>query len=575
MKGTKMSSAGVFWRVADEAKPYRFHLLVGGVLALFASLLDASLALALKYTIDGGFEQNFFEVLRFMPWLILIFFLVRGVLNFSSRYMITYAGRSVILSMRSKLFSHVLRLPRIFFNKNNTSSILSCILYNIEQVANASTTVLLNALRDGTLIIGLLLSMLFISWKLFIITCVCGPITYFAIQLGGTRSRHYSRRLQDSVAHVTQHANEVLNRIDVVKMHQSETFESERLDERLVANRHHELRVNMISGLTSSCVQLLAASPAVIIAYVIGHQYIEVSLGSFVAFVAILLQFLRPLRSLTELNAEVQKGIAGAEGVFSYFDIIKEPHIDMTHKTIGNIDLKAVCFSYNDTKNTGLNNISINMKKGEKIAIIGPSGSGKSTLLKLLCGYYLEETRGDISFDGIPMTKDNCNYFRQNITMASQSSDVISGSVADNVAYAQDVFDLGRIKEVLKVVQLYDDVHNLGGVDLRLGKGFRDLSGGQYQRLSLARALYKSADVLLLDEVTSSLDVVNEKALWDAVMRFSKKRLMVCVTHSIDYVDLFDRVIFIVDGEIQAEGPHELLLQNHLDYRQFCEGLGD
>lgn len=571
----KAINSTVFWRVAKEAKPFRIHLLVGGALALIASLLDASLALALKYTIDKGFEEHFFEILRFMPWFIFVFFLFRGLLNFTSRYMVTYAGRSVILSMRSKLFNHVLHLPRMFFNGHNSSSILSCILYNVEQVANASTAVLLNILRDGTLIIGLLISMLIVSWKLFLIVCFCAPLTYFATHLGSVKSRLYSRRLQDSVSLVTAHANEVLNRIDVVKMHQSESFESKKLADKLAVNRHHELRVTIASSLTSSCVQLLAASPAIVIAYAIGNQYVEVSLGSFVAFVAILLQFLRPLRGITELNAEIQKGLAGAEGVFSYFDLHREPDSKFNIDPINNIVLKNVSFSYRAGERECISKVSTTINVGDKIVLAGPSGSGKSTLIRLLCGYYTEFIQGEITINNKLINKENCNFFRKHITLASQNFEVISGSVAENIAYAEENVDIDRINTVLKVVQLYDHVQELGGLDVRLGSGDRDLSGGQYQRLSLARALYKSADVLLLDEITSSLDVVNEKALWEALMQFSRDKIMICVTHSLDYIHLFDRVLFMVDGKICAEGKHEVLIKNNPEYVRFCEGLSD
>lgn len=556
-------------RLLRSASPYWMLFVIGAIGTFLLSLTDAGFAWLVKPIINHAFVKRDRAFIHWLPILIFIVFIIRGCAGFTSSYFIARVSRTVVRDLRCAIFSKLLQLPASFYDHSNSGNILSTIVYNVEQVAQACSDALLTILRESSLAVGLIVVMFMVSWELSLLFFVIAPLIAWVVKWSSTRMRRLSGNVQKSVGDVTHVANEGIVGYRVVRLYGGQAYESEKFFKATKANLQRELKVVITNSVGTAGVQLLVAIPIAITLLVATNPALHISPGSFAAMVTAMITLLRPVRRMSTVNTEIQKGLAAAE---SLFDIIDEPvEKDTGSRTLsrvkGNIVFHQVSFSYQTSGKPILKNISFSVKAGQTVAMVGKSGSGKSTLMNLLTRFY-EIDSGEITIDGANINLYRLPDLRKQFAFVSQDTILFNDTVANNIAYG---FSGATPKE--KILQSAEAAHAIEfieqmpqGFDTTVGEDGVLLSGGQRQRIAIARALLKDAPILILDEATASLDVHSERQIQSALDDLMKDRTVLIIAHRLSTVEKADYIIVMDEGEIVETGSHQSLLDQNGHY---------
>ncbi|MEO8964061.1 MAG: lipid A export permease/ATP-binding protein MsbA, partial [Gammaproteobacteria bacterium] len=484
------------------------------VIALAASMvysgIDAWFVYFLKPLINKGLVARDPHFLRMAPLLVLVVFIMRGLASFFSNYNIASVSRNVIMRLRQDLFAHLQRLPARFYDHSTSGHILSVILYSIEQVANAGADVLTTAIQAGFLIIGLLIVMFKISWKLSLLYFIIIPMITVIMRYTSKRVRRLSLGIQDSMGALTHTAEENIEGYKVVRGFGGEQYETEKFNKATRVNRQREMKVVAARSWSVSSVQLVAAIALSITLYVatLDISRAILSPGGFVTLIAAMLALLKPMKDLTTMQNKLYRGLAGAQTVFEMLD--EKPEEDAGTKTVqraqGKLILNHVGFAYQSDK-TILQDVSFSVNPGEIVALVGRSGSGKSTLVGLLPRFY-SDFSGDILLDDVSIRDYRLADLRRQFAMVSQHVILFNDTIRNNIAYGSfGNASEADIKAAAKAAYALDFIEQMpNGLDTLIGENGVLLSGGQRQRIAIARAILKNAPILILDEATSALD---------------------------------------------------------------------
>lgn len=557
------SARHTYWRLVRALRPYRWLFAIGIIGTIFASLTDAGLAWAIKPLINKGFIDRDQAFIKWLPLAIILIFLSRGLTGFVSSYFITKVGRNVVTDFRQQIFAHILKLPAQYIDRQTSGQLLSLIIFNSEQVAEASTFALLTMVQEGFLVLGLLGVMFMINWQLTLLFIVTAPVISIVIRYTSKRLRILSRNVQDSMAEVTHVAEETIEGYRVVRTFGGEGYERKKFNFATNNNRQRELKVVVTNTLGTSGVQLLAAIPIALTLFLATSTMMSVSAGSFAAIIAAMLSLLRPMRRLTRVNSMLQKGIAGAQSVFDLLD--KPTEWDRGNHACGRINgeivFNNVCLSYFERDGNVLQNISFRVNPGETVALVGRSGAGKSSLVSLLPRFY-DVTAGQLLIDGVDIREYRLDDLRKQFALVSQDVCLFNDSIARNIAYGQfDPLDLDAIRHAAKMSHALDFIEKLPqGFDTVIGENGVLLSGGQRQRIAIARALLKDAPILILDEATSALDTESERAIQAALDQLMVERTTIVIAHRLSTIENADRILVLDGGRLVESGTHFELL---------------
>lgn len=564
MKKITYGKAGpLYRRLFVYVKPFWPMLLLG----LFANMLYSGIDAGFTYMMRPFFDKSFIDIdisfIKKIPLIILIGITVRGLVSAVGSYCMTWVARSVVKVLRQRVFLHIVRLPADYYDEATSGQLLSKILYDVEQVAQVSADALADFVQNICLVIGLLTVMMVICWQLSLMFLVTIPFIGILVNFTNKRVRRISHKVQKTMGEVTEIAGEVIDGYRVVRVFGGEQYEIGKFNKATEMSRQNDMKVAITKAINVSGVQCIIAVgiAAIIFSAVKLATVIIVTAGSFLAIIAAMLQLIKPLKTLTTLNATIQRGLAGAESVFSLLDQrveLKEGK-QLTEKARGAIQFSHVFYAYRQGP-VVLHDIDFSINAGETVALVGHSGSGKTTLASLLPRFY-DVSRGQIILDGTPINELSIGCLREQIALVSQHVTLFNDTLANNIAYG--CFDMSREQIIAASKLAYADefIQQLPrGYDTRIGENGVLLSGGQRQRIAIARAILKDAPILILDEATSALDSESERYIQDALEKVMKNRTTLVVAHRLSTIKRANKIIVMHQGSIVEQGTHQQLL---------------
>jgi len=527
----------------------------------FAWLVNRLLEAVAPGTVSA--EQEALQ--RWIPLGIVALFVVRGVGEFASSYCLGWIGRQVIANVRSMIFDKFMRLPARFFDLSSTGVLLSRLTFNIEQIAESTSSLVTVMVREVLTGIGLVIYMIYLSPPLAAFIFIAVPLMTVLTRTLGRFFRRYSARIQQSMGDVTRVAQEALQSQRVIKIFNARDYENARFAVANEKNRRMHMRLVVTKAIGDGLTALIAAGGLAAVAAVATSPTVRqaMDLGDFGGFITALLLLMRPLRQIAGINAVIQRGLAAGESVFGLLDETEEVDAgtEFSGRARGAIEFRGVNFSYDSEKGAVLRNIDLVVPPGQKLAIVGRSGSGKTTLVNLIPRFY-EASSGEVLLDGRPLREFSLASLRNQISLVSQEVTLFNDSIANNIAYGcMSGASRAEIEAAARAAHLGEMLAELPqGLDTMVGDRGLLLSGGQRQRIAIARALLKDAPILILDEATSALDTESERHIQAALDKLMTNRTTFVIAHRLSTVENADRIIVMADGRIVESGTHADLM---------------
>ncbi|MDX7855420.1 lipid A ABC transporter ATP-binding protein/permease MsbA [Aeromonas caviae] len=570
---TSQESWTVFKRLLGYVRDRKLGL-VGGIIGMLGyAAVDTTFVYSIKPLIDQGLNGNDSSVLKWMPFFVLGIVALRGCAAFLSNYCMAWVGNHVVMRLQQQVFSHLMAMPMSFFDRQNTGNLLSKVTYDAGQVSSAASSTLVSLVREGATVIGLLGLMFWHSWQLSVIFLVVGPLVGILISIISRRFRKISRHIQQAVGDITTSTEQMLKGHKEVLMFGGQEVEDKRFYQ--VSNRMRQQTMKMVAAdaIGSPIVQMVASVALAVFLYVATIDSVKATLtaGTFTVMVTSMMMLLKPLKSLTDVNNQFQRGITACQSLFGLLD--STPEQDTGTRTLerarGEIEFRNVTFTYPTKETPALRNISFKVEAGKSVALVGRSGSGKSTIASLLTRFYdIEE--GEILLDGVNIREYRLSELRKQYALVSQHVHLFNDSVANNIAYAaEEKYSRDEIQQAARIAHADDFVSKMPeGYDTVIGENGASLSGGQRQRIAIARALLRDSPMLLLDEATSALDTESERHIQAAIDELCKARTSLVIAHRLSTIEKADEILVIDEGHIVERGNHQTLMDMHGTYAQ-------
>tara|TARA_R110002012_G_scaffold10643_1_gene48332 strand:- start:5250 stop:7013 length:1764 start_codon:yes stop_codon:yes gene_type:complete len=562
-----------FKRLMAYAKAYKAAALVSILGMLGYAAIDSFVFSQLQPLIDKGLDGQDPEFMKWAPFVIVLMFVLRGICHFAGNYTLAWLGNNVVANIRQELFQHVMSMPVAYHDKESTGSLISKLTFDTEQVLSAVSKALLTLVQQGAFVIGLLIVMFYNSWQLASIFLLITPIIAGIVTVISRRFRKISKGIQNAMGEVTTAAEQTFNGHKVVLTFDGQQREFERFSDINKHNRQQRMKMVATQAASVPIIQIIASFALAFVLYVanLDSMRTEISAGIFMTVLMCMVTLLRPLKLLTTVNSEFQKGMAACVSIFAVLDQKTERDTGTIaiERAKGTLAFEHVNFFYNDEENKqALTDLSFTANVGETVALVGRSGSGKSTASALLLRFY-NATSGRVLVDGQDITDYKLKDLRKQFAYVSQQVVLFNDSIANNIAYGkpqatrEEIEDAARKAHVMEFVEALPE-----GLDTNIGDNGAMLSGGQRQRVAIARALLCDAPFLILDEATSALDTESERHIQDALSILQKDRTCIVIAHRLSTIESADKIIVMEQGQIKEQGDHQTLLAKDGAYAQ-------
>jgi subfamily B ATP-binding cassette protein MsbA len=561
------NSREIYLRLLGYVRPYWKGFALTLAATALAAATEPLFPALMKPLLDNGFGKGDNDWLAWLPLAIIGIFVLRGVAGFFAGYGMSWVSTRVTTDLRQLMFERLMRLPTSYFDAHASSVPATRIAYDVNGVAFAATSTLTVLIRDSLSVIGLVGWLLYLNWKLTLISLAVIPLIGFVIRAFSARLRNLSRAAQEGMAQMNQVLQESIRGQKVVKIFGGEAHATSRFARVNNALRGYNMRQAVAAAAATPITQIFASVGLAIVVYVTLQQSVEneTTVGGFVSFITAMLLLLAPLKHLTDINAPLQRGLAAAESVFRMLD--ETPEVDTgtidLGRARGEIEFVAVSLRYAGAERDALNAIDLSIRPGETVALVGPSGGGKTSFVNLVPRFY-HPASGRIRVDGHNIETLTLNSLRANIAHVGQDVFLFDDTVAANIAYGgkRDA-SRGEIEAAAHAAHALEFIdHMPQGFDTVIGENGARLSGGQRQRIAIARAILKDAPILILDEATSALDSESERQVQAALEELMKGRTTLVIAHRLSTVEGADRIAVLHEGRIAEIGTHAELLRN-------------
>jgi subfamily B ATP-binding cassette protein MsbA len=557
---TGQSAVGLYMRLLSYAWRYKWVFIISLVALVVLSATNTGFVVTIKQVTDEGFVNKDATKLGMLPFMLFGLLALRALAGFISAFAMRWVARRVVENLRLDAFRTLMGLPVSFFDESSVGIVTSKLTYDPEQVAKASTTAAMSAVRDTLTIIGMFGYMLYLDWRLTMIFALTVPFMAWCMKSMTPRIRSAGRAVQDTMGLITKVSEESISGQRMVKIFGGEEYEYRRFSNAVGKNRHMQIRFIRNSQLNNLVIEFLAAAALGLVVFYATGRF---TAGEFAAFIAALLMLISPIKSLSGMNEDLQLGIAAAQSLFALIDTNSE--LDGGDKQIararGEIEFRGVSLRYENATRLALNNLSFVVKPGEKIALVGRSGGGKTTLVNLLPRFY-ELQQGLVLLDGMDVRALTLKNLRSQFALVSQDVVLFNDTVYNNIAYGA-LRNAGedQVIAAAKAAHAWEFIQQLPeGLHTEIGDRGVRLSGGQRQRLAIARAILKDAPILLLDEATSALDTESEQHVQAALDELMRNRTTIVIAHRLSTIENSDRILVMEQGEIVESGSHKALL---------------
>src|SRR3954463_432824 len=561
----QMTGTELYFRLLRYVKPYwgAFALSILGMLITAAT--EIALPVAVKPFLDGTFVKKDPFLITWVPVLMVLLYVIRGSGAYIGTYASAWVGNKVVMDLRDQMFRRMLALPLGYFHDNTTGNLISRFTFDAAQVTAAATNVVMVLVKDSVTILGLLAYLLYIDWKLTLISLIMIPPIAVVVRYFNVRLRNMSRKTQQAMGDITQVLQETIECNKVVKVFGGQDYEAKRFMETSNRLRGFSMKQTAAAAANVPIVQLLAAIAVAVVVYyaTVQAQSDATTVGGFVSFLAAMLLLTPPLKRLTGVAEYLQRGLAAAESVFALLD--EKPETDEgkvpMRRARGDIAFRQVSFRYARADQNALKNVTLSISAGETIALVGSSGGGKTTLANMVPRFYHADS-GTITIDGHDIESLSLADLRRNIALVSQEVALFNDTVAANIAYGQaDGGSRQAIERAAEAAHALEFIRAMPqGFDTLIGENGVRLSGGQRQRLAIARTVLKDAPILILDEATSALDSESEKHVQSALEQLMQGRTTIVIAHRLSTIEKADRIVVLDKGEIAQIGTHAQLL---------------
>lgn len=560
------SNKELYLRLLKYLRPHWRIVLVAVMGMAATAATEPAFPAIMKYLLDNGFQAKDPRMVWLIPTGIVGLFLVRSVFVFCTGYLMMWISSRLVTDLRRELFAKLIVLPASHYEQHSAGQLISKLVYDVSNVTDAATSALISTVRESLTAVALIGYLLYLDWKLTLITLAVAPVIALTVSAFSKRMRAASHKSLSSMRLISHTIEETVAAQKVVKIFGGKAQQTQRFFNASEQFRRAQMREAIPSSAVTPITHIAASVAIAIIAYLALSQttgQAGASAGGFISFITAMLLLIAPIKQLTSVSTSIQRGLAASQSIFGLLDTPAENDYGKTPigRAQGQILFEAVSFQYPGTNRLALNHIDLSVEAGQTIALVGTSGGGKTTLGALIPRFYGIDS-GKILIDGINIMDITLTSLRENIALVSQDVVLFNDSIAANIAYGSlSTHTRPEIESAAKAAHALDFIQSLpDGFDTFVGENGAKLSGGQRQRIAIARAILKNAPILILDEATSALDTESERQVQSALAELMQGRTTIVIAHRLSTIEHADRIVVMHEGRIMESGTHTELL---------------
>tara|TARA_B100000989_G_scaffold14025_1_gene9371 strand:- start:2492 stop:4228 length:1737 start_codon:yes stop_codon:yes gene_type:complete len=551
------------------------------ILSAFFSILVAGSTSSIAWLLDPAIKKIFIDkdqtLIFVIPLFIVIAFAVKGISLYVAKVLMINVGEEVKMKLQFDMLKSLVKADTQFIDEKHSGKFISNLTYDVSHITNLLSIAILNLFKDSLTLFGLLIVMFIQNWKLSLISIIMIPLASIAARTLGKRMGKVVTEAQEKSGFLTSYLVELFKNHKLIKIFQKENFETNKASGHLKQLKDKSKKISTVLVRMSPIMEILTGIMIAILIFYSGKLIMknEIQVNNFFSFLAAMMLAYQPVRSLSTLNIVINQGYSAASRILPIVDTVNSIRDKENSKKIqineGKIQFKDIYFKYNSNEENVLNNINLEFKGGKMTALVGHSGSGKSTILNLIPRFY-EPKNGDITIDGQSIYESTLESLRKNISLVSQETTLFDDTIKNNIKYANENASDEEIYEAAKLSNSYDFIENLPNkFETIIGENGVRLSGGEKQRISIARAMIKKSEIILLDEATSSLDSETERKIQEALNLLIKNKTTIVIAHRLSTIQNSNNIYLIDSGKIMDSGKHEELLIKSKLYKNFYE----